>query len=361
MVTVTHGARAGTGGRRRYARLMGATALVGGLLAGLVTGTPPAWGQWATNGANISYTNGNVSIGTTNPTSTAGWSPLLHLRGAYSGMTLDATAAGGRNYSIGSNVIGGNGVLTFFDETASTTRVVLDANGNLGIGTTDPTSPGGFAPITKIQGAYPALSLSKNTGTNRLWTMGINTGGVLSFYDETATVTRMILDTSGNVGIGTQTPAAKLHVAGDAQVDGNLAAKYQDVAEWVKSDGVLPVATVVIIDLREPNRVTTSDKAYDTRVAGVVSAKPGLLLGEGGEDKTKVAHSGRVRVKVDAQYGAIAVGDLLVTSPTLGHAMRSEPIDLGAAKLHRPGTLIGKALEPLEGGLGEILVLLTLQ
>ncbi len=38
---------------------------------------------------------------------------------------------------------------------------------------------------------------------------------------------------SGNVGIGTMTPAAKLHVVGDAIVEGNLGAKYQDVAEWL--------------------------------------------------------------------------------------------------------------------------------
>jgi len=53
--------------------------------------------------------------------------------------------------------------------------------------------------------------------------------------------------------------------------------------------------------------------------------------------------------------------DLLVTSQTPGSAMRSEPIDVNGSKLHRPGTLIGKALEPLERGQGEILVLLTLQ
>jgi hypothetical protein len=44
-----------------------------------------------------------------------------------------------------------------------------------------------------------------------------------------------------------------------------------------------------------------------------------------------------------------------------GNAMRSQPRDLGGAPIHRPGTLIGKALEPLEKGVGEILVLLSLQ
>jgi hypothetical protein len=41
--------------------------------------------------------------------------------------------------------------------------------------------------------------------------------------------------------------------------------------------------------------------------------------------------------------------------------MKSIPLDLGGTPIHRPGTLIGKALEPLEKGTGEILVLLSLQ
>jgi hypothetical protein len=86
-----------------------------------------------------------------------------------------------------------------------------------------------------------------------------------------------------------------------------------------------------------------------------------VILGEGGSDKVKVAHNGRVKVKVDASFGAINVGDLLVTSPTPGYAMRSQPVQVGGAEIHRPGTLLGKALEPLAEGSGEILVLLTLQ
>ena len=163
------------------------------------------------------------------------------------------------------------------------------------------------------------------------------------------------------VGQGTTLLGGFLHVTGDAQIDGNIAAKYQDVAEWVRSERNLPGGTVVVLDPTESNRVAVSKNAYDQRVAGVVSPTPGILLGEGGENKSKVAHSGRVKVKVDARYGAIAVGDLLVTSDTPGHAMRSNPLEIGGAKIHRPGTLIGKALERLASGEGEILVLLTLQ
>jgi hypothetical protein len=123
----------------------------------------------------------------------------------------------------------------------------------------------------------------------------------------------------------------------------------------------VPPATVVVIDTNNVNMVESSAKAYDTRIAGVVSAQPGVILGEPGSDKVKVAHNGRVKVKVDATYGAIAVGDLLVTSPTPGYAMRSKPVEVGGTEIHRPGTLLGKALEPLSEGSGEILVLLTLQ
>ena len=274
-------------------RVIARAALVGALLVGPVAGTPQAWAQWTTNGTDISYTLGNVGIGTTNPTSTAGWAPLLDLRGAFPGVMLDATAAQGHKYSIGSNVIGNAGVLTFFDETSG--------------------------------------------------------------------VTRMVVDASGNVGVGTLAPAALLHIAGDARIDGNIAAKYQDVAEWVPAAEPMSAGTVVVLNQDSTNEVLPSSQPYDMTVAGVVSAQPGLILGEAAPSKAKIATTGRVLVRVDASRAPIRVGDLLVTSDKRGTAMRSEPLDIAGAKIHRPGTLIGKALEPLPRGEGEILVLLSLQ
>jgi hypothetical protein len=165
----------------------------------------------------------------------------------------------------------------------------------------------------------------------------------------------------GSLGVGTTTPATKLHVAGDVTVEGNIGARYQDVAEWVDADDSLPTGTVVTTDPERSNHVRSSDKAYDTSVAGVITKRPGILLGTAGRGKVAVAQSGRVRVKVDATFGAIKPGDLLVTSPTPAHAMKSEPILVGEAPIHRPGTIIGKALEPLPNGQGEVLALITLQ
>lgn len=171
----------------------------------------------------------------------------------------------------------------------------------------------------------------------------------------------LVANSSGNVGIGTATPGSRLHVVGDVTVTGNIAAKYQDIAEWVPATTIIPSGTVVILDPSRSNHVMPSSKAYDTHVAGVISGQPGLSLGERGDGKVLVATTGRVRVKVDATQAPIQVGDLLVTSDREGFAMKSLPVDIGGVSIHRPGTLIGKALEPLAQGTGEILVLLSLQ
>jgi Peptidase_G2, IMC autoproteolytic cleavage domain len=142
---------------------------------------------------------------------------------------------------------------------------------------------------------------------------------------------------------------------------GTVYANYQDVAEWVPATETMPAGTVVVVSDDGDNTVTASTRAYDSSVAGVVSPNPGLLLGIAGASKAKIATTGRVRVRVDATKSPIRKGDLLVTSDRPGMAMKSEPLDVGGAKLHRPGTLIGKALEPLDRGEGEILVLLSLQ
>lgn len=165
----------------------------------------------------------------------------------------------------------------------------------------------------------------------------------------------------GKVGINTTNPTATLEVNGTIKANSVIGAVYQDVAEWVPATSHMEPGTVVVLNRDRNNEVMPSAKAYDTAVAGVVSAQPGLLLGVEGDSKARIATTGRVKVRVDATDGPVAVGDLLVTSDKSGTAMKSKPFDFGGISIHRPGTLIGKALEPLQGGEGEILVLLSLQ
>jgi hypothetical protein len=215
-------------------------------------------------------------------------------------------------------------------------------------------------------GRGPSHVMGRVTASNKQ--MGTFGDGYLAFSTRRAEAVseRMRIDEEGRVGIGTPSPSHTLEVEGTIHASGaitgaTISATYQDVAEWVPSAHKLAAGTVVVLDAGRANHVVASAAAYDTKVAGVVSAQPGVILGVGGADKVMVATTGRVRVKVDATRGAIKVGDLLVTSGVEGVAMKSVPVDLGGVAMHRPGTIIGKALEPLEEGVGEILVLLSLQ
>lgn len=235
---------------------------------------------------------------------------------------------------------------------------------NVGIGTTTPINKLQVAGnIDTTDGADRKLILRSSTNYNYALQATGDDFQIIEAPGSSGAVRLHIDYPNGNVGIGTSAPdsTAKLHVAGDVRVDGNIAAKYQDVAEWVTSPKAMPAGTVVVLDTAYTNQVLPSVRSYDTRVAGVISGMPGILLGEAGDGKVKVATTGRVKVKVDATKGPVQVGDLLVTSDKEGVAMKSEPLDLGGIPIHRPGTLIGKALEPLSEGEGEILVLLSLQ
>lgn len=238
-------------------------------------------------------------------------------------------------------------------------------SGNVGIGISSPPhklSVSGNLGISESGGGCCRLTIS--TGGSGTY-MNHNDNSPIFFQTEGNTW--MTILNSGNVGVGTGSPSSKFHVVGnttitgDITVSGNISAKYQDLAEWVPAARPIEAGSVVIVDASVANSVLPSGSAYDTRVAGVISAQPGIVLGEKAENKVKVATTGRVKVRVDATKHPIRIGDLLVSAEKSGMAMKSEPVNFGGVDLHRPGTLIGKALEPLSEGEGEILVLLSLQ
>jgi hypothetical protein len=97
-------------------------------------------------------------------------------------------------------------------------------------------------------------------------------------------------------------------------------------------------------------------------VAGIYSTKPGVLatphnMDDSSAESTEVplAVLGIVPGKVTAENGAIARGDLLVTSSRPGYAMK------GTDRSRLVGAVVGKALQPLAAGTGRIEVLITLQ
>jgi hypothetical protein len=109
---------------------------------------------------------------------------------------------------------------------------------------------------------------------------------------------------------------------------------------------VVEEGDVLVLDPERPGRLRRAASSADPAVVGIVN---GDTLEAEGELRVPVALYGLAEVRADAGYGAILAGDLLTTSPTPGHAM------IAVAPL--PGTVVGKALEPLEAGTGRIEIL----
>jgi hypothetical protein len=114
--------------------------------------------QWLNSGINIySNTTGNVGIGTTNPTSAltinANSGPYvakfnststyarLFLNGGNSASGADVIFASNGVSKYGIFNLGGGGDLGFYPNDGSTPALLLKNNGNVGIGTTNPTAP----------------------------------------------------------------------------------------------------------------------------------------------------------------------------------------------------------------------------
>jgi len=201
--------------------------------------------------------------------------------------------------------------------------------------------------------------------------------GVLGYSESNSHAGVSATNDGGGVGLWAGgTPAG--HFEGDVVINGNLATNgaatisgtlslgsegdivLGDCAEQFDVvDAEIEPGTVMVID--QGSNLRSSDRPYDTRVAGVVSGageyRPAIILDRhmqsGG--RVPIALFGRVYCKADAGYSPIGVGDLLTTSPTPGHAMR-------AADASRAfGAVIGKALRPLPSGTGLIPVLIALQ
>ncbi len=115
----------------------------------------------------------------------------------------------------------------------------------------------------------------------------------------------------------------------------------------------------MVIDRNSDRRFDISTEPYSTQVAGVFSAKPGILGSthplQSDENEIPLAMIGIVPCRVTAENGPIHRGDLLVTSSKPGHAMR------GSDTARMQGAVIGKALQNLESGTGIIEILVTLQ
>jgi hypothetical protein len=323
----------------------------------------------------LNQDGGSVGIGTANPTATL--AVLSPTAGSFAHISLGRTGpearlginGGSQQFALDASV--GDAILRV--DSASQRLLLLAGSGNavmtitsanVGIGTTTPASkleigPPNYPVQFQDMSSQGVSGIKLNiAGSGEIDVAGLQIGSLAMPVVNTTSGPLYLQSSAGDVVIGGGTGSG---AHGNLTVNGTVYANYQDVAEWVPAAESMIAGTVVVISDETSNTVTPSTRPYDTGVAGVVSPTPGLLLGTASASKAKIATTGRVKVRVDASNNPIRKGDLLVTSDTPGVAMKSEPLNLAGVKIHRPGTLIGKALEPLPSGQGEILVLLSLQ
>jgi hypothetical protein len=360
-------------------------------------------GHWANNVPKLSMRAdntifyGNVGIGTMSPGN------LLEIKN-----NGDVTPAiiidnGTGRYQLGTGVVKANdGKFCIYDHNTNGHRLVIDENGNIGIGILNPKDRldvGGtirFHGKNAFQGHDSFLRINQEnefpSGTHFAhranFAGGITTG---NWWDVDPGWGN--LRVQGNVGIGTANPRKSLDVDGDVIITGNLGTHGfppdpmpggwaggihtwdveaegtiwsksgyysgpRDLAENYSSDMDLESGDVVCLD-EEIDGIVLSKKPNDPLVLGVISTEPGFLLNAKRDSmETKmfpVALCGRVTCKVVGENGPIKRGDLLTSSSTPGHAMKANPIK--GEKLFCPGTIIGKAICKLESGKGVIDIL----
>lgn len=372
------------------------------------SGTVPVFNGTSTvTNSPISVSGGNVGIGTTDPPDALS---VYSGSGVDGGAFMQIGSMGAYAWQIGrdpSSTYAWGG-LVFRNSGGSNSfldRMIITPGGNVGIGTTSPQSlldlfmgqllvrDNDAAPQygTGMRVGYdgsnsPALGFRVSDQSERFKVAMVGTA--IDSPTERLSISGdcgggcgmteyLSVNKNGSVGIGTTSPAYALDVAGQIRSsaggvvypDGTAQTTAWtgvvcggDYAESVNVSGSRPsyeAGDVLVIDPSAPGKFLKANQPYSTLVAGIYSTRPGTVgrrqTTPKSPDEVPMAMVGIVPAKVSAENGPIRTGDLLVTSSTLGYAMKgTEPSRL-------TGAVIGKALGNLNSDTGVIEVLVTLQ
>ncbi|MGH9851813.1 MAG: hypothetical protein ACREBD_18405 [Blastocatellia bacterium] len=364
---------------------------VGSYVGGSQSGAAGGWLGTASNHDLHFFTNNgqpsltikpssNVGIGTTAPQAALevvgnwdGGRAALRLSGQKPSIQFaDTNGASGRQLwllHLGAN---GGGNLEFYNGSAGIPTIAMQpGTGNVGIGTANPETRlhvdgTGFVEATiRSFNERAILALSNRIGPSYyVWTVESGVRGIpTQFGIYNRTVGRSGLEIDGSL----QVTVRSLRLDGGADLAENFDVRAETAAASASGSVGAPemlgmAGMVVSIDPQNPGKLRVSSRAYDRRVAGIISGaggvKPGMVMGQEGtlaDGKHPVALSGRVYVWVDATRHAVKPGDLLTTSATPGHAMKA------GNPQRAQGAIIGKAMTGLKSGKGLVLALITLQ
>lgn len=271
----------------------------------------------------------------------------------------DVVVDAGRPTAVEANVTGPEGGVAVAGRCNGDQGFQIGVRGDVG----SPSATGVFGFAASATGTATGVAGTSfadgGTGVNaRIAGAGGASSVALACDHDGATGNLAVFRTSG-------TPVARIALDGAGYFDGGVNTSGADFAERVRTapaPRAIEAGDVVAIDPSGRRRFALSDAAESALVAGVVSTRPGILASPREvsgpaappADEIPLALVGIVPCKVCDEGGSVRAGDLLVSASVPGHAKR-------APANPRPGTILGKALAPLEGTAGRIEVLLTLR
>lgn len=199
------------------------------ILKGSVSGATTDYGIYVT-GENYNYFSGNVGIGTTSPSEilTVGGGGQSGVQsGVSDGVYINPNSDGAQvAIETNSGVEGGmlaldNTNLVYMGAWSNHDLQIRSNNiSYMTLTTAGDLGIGTTSPATKLHlydGTADAAVLAMFQNDARRWSIGVNPSDNFRISDNTAVSDRLTIDTSGNVGIATSTPGRKLTVVGTVE------------------------------------------------------------------------------------------------------------------------------------------------
>ena len=163
-------------------------------------------------------------------------------------------------------------------------RMIIDANGNVGIGTSSPSWPLHIHSSSDTQGQLLLTNSATGSDTSsgtQLMAYQSNTyltnrenGGI--YFRNNGTNTRMFIKSDGNVGIGTTSPSYKLDVNGDME-----ATSYNATSDERLKENIKPLTNSLskIVDLRGVNFTWIEDSSKNLQ-SGLIAQEVESVISE---------------------------------------------------------------------------------